>query len=445
MNPPAFVRFVMSNIIRRVAAAGAQRKRRAKAERKRVKRGERRTVEYFHQVDDGYSHLAAQFLRPLLETYDVDLVVHLVSLVHDDNLPEPELLIDLSRKDSAAVASHYGVDFPGHGEAPDPKHVDLAERILAGVDQATLPDVAVAVGTALWSGNIPELDNLADSYGAVSRDEADQKVASGNARRTELKHYSSGMFYMGGEWYWGVDRFYHLENWLLETDARREPGKLICPRPAIEAGPLKDNGSLTLEFYPSMRSPYTSMIFDTTVAFAKDVGVNLNVRPVLPMVMRGVPATRQKGIYIFNDTAREAEAIGLEWGNMYDPIGNPVNNCYSLYPWAREKGKGTELLSAFVNAAFFDGVNTNNDRGMRTVVEKAGLPWEEAKAVMGNTDWEIEIEANRLAMYEQGLWGVPCYRLIDAAGEEVLALWGQDRLWLFAREIQRLLGKAQSQ
>ena len=33
-------------------------------------------------------------------------------------------------------------------------------------------------------------------------------------------------------------------------------------------------------------------------------------------------------------------------------------------------------------------------------------------------------------------------RLLDAAGHEVLGLWGQDRLWLFSREIQRLLGQA---
>jgi 2-hydroxychromene-2-carboxylate isomerase len=62
---------------------------------------------------------------------------------------------------------------------------------------------------------------------------------------------------------------------------------------------------------------------------------------------------------------------------------------------------------------------------------------------MGNTDWEIEIETNRLAMYEKGLWGVPCYRLVGADGEEILALWGQDRLWLVAKEIQRALGRAE--
>ena len=42
-------------------------------------------------------------------------------------------------------------------------------------------------------------------------------------------------------------------------------------------------------------------------------------------------------------------------------------------------------------------------------------------------------------MYECGLWGVPSFRLLDETGEQVLALWGQDRLWLFSREIQRLL------
>jgi 2-hydroxychromene-2-carboxylate isomerase len=58
---------------------------------------------------------------------------------------------------------------------------------------------------------------------------------------------------------------------------------------------------------------------------------------------------------------------------------------------------------------------------------------------MGNRDWEGEREENRLAMYGLGLWGVPSFRLLDADGNEVLALWGQDRLWLFSREIQRLL------
>ena len=61
---------------------------------------------------------------------------------------------------------------------------------------------------------------------------------------------------------------------------------------------------------------------------------------------------------------------------------------------------------------------------------------------MGRPGWEEELEQNRLTMYEFGSWGVPSFRLLDARGEAVLALWGQDRLWLFAREIERLLRAA---
>ncbi|MCZ6457876.1 MAG: DsbA family protein, partial [Gammaproteobacteria bacterium] len=236
------------------------------------------------------------------------------------------------------------------------------------------------------------------------------------------------------------DRFYHLEKRLIELGVRREEaGSLVAPRPEIANGPLQDDGSLTLEIYPSLRSPYTSFIFDKAVELARETGVRLVVRPVLPMVMRGVPATREKGRYIFSDAAREARDLGLDWGDVYDPIGEPVRRCYSLYPWAREQGRDIELLSAFLDAAFSHRVNTNTTKGMRHVVERAGLSWEAAHAVIDNDDWQAEIEANRLAMYSFGCWGVPSFRLLDTNGEAVLALWGQDRLWLIAREIQRLL------
>jgi len=62
---------------------------------------------------------------------------------------------------------------------------------------------------------------------------------------------------------------------------------------------------------------------------------------------------------------------------------------------------------------------------------------------VGQPGWKELLEANRLAMYEAGLWGVPSFRLLNQNGEQVLALWGQDRLWLFAREIQRQLARRQ--
>jgi 2-hydroxychromene-2-carboxylate isomerase len=41
-----------------------------------------------------------------------------------------------------------------------------------------------------------------------------------------------------------------------------------------------------------------------------------------------------------------------------------------------------------------------------------------------------------------GAWGVPTFRLLDAEDNPVVWAWGQDRLWLIAREIRRMLVQA---
>jgi len=443
MDPSAIRRWLTSKLMTRMANMQAQHRRRAKAERTRNRNGERHRIEYFHQVDDPYSHLAAQLLQPLRDHYDVDLVCHLVDVSRDGNLPEPELLAQLGRHEAAVVAPYYGLSFPRRTRAPEPSRIELVQGVLARAQARDFPELAVGLGEALWNADDARLEAIAESHEPSSPDATKTAVEQGSRRRGELGHYSGGMFHCAPEWYWGADRFYHLENRLIEQGARKgEDHPPVCPRPAIATGPLEDHGSLKLEFYPSLRSPYTSAVFDETVQFAKHVGIELAVKPVLPMVMRGVSLTRQKGMYIMSDAAREADARGLKWGKMYDPIGDPVRKAYSLYPWACQQGKGNELLSSFLHAAFFDGVNTSNDRGMRTVVENAGLSWTESKRHLGNRAWEDELEANRLAMYEFDAWGVPSYRLLDRQGDRVLGVWGQDRLWLVSHEIQRLLGDA---
>ncbi len=99
------------------------------------------------------------------------------------------------------------------------------------------------------------------------------------------------------------------------------------------------------------------------------------------------------------------------------------------------------MLSSFLSAAFAEGVNTNKESGLRYVVERACLEWDSAKQLVGQDGWQDTLEENRLAMYENGLWGAPSFRLLDRNNKVVLALWGQDRLWLVAKEIERLLGE----
>jgi 2-hydroxychromene-2-carboxylate isomerase len=440
MDPSPLVRWLTSRLMSTLCKPGRLENQRNKIERKRAKSGDRHVVEYFHQVDDGYSHLAAQVLPALEKRYDIDIVCHLVNGPSGANLPEPDLLLKLSRYDSHAVAQEYGLQFPDHVRELPEDLANLACSILAAQDSKSFVELSLKVGDALWHGRADELQALATANGSADPSATKNKLADGDKRLSDLSHYSGAMFYYGGEWYWGVDRLYHLEKRLASLGVDREPGgPLIVDRPPLETGPLTDNGSLTLEVYPSLRSPYTSISFDRTLKLAEDTGVNLKVRPVLPMVMRGVSATRQKGMYIFSDTAREAREAGVPYGNFYDPIGEPVRKAYSIYPWACEQGKGNELLSAFLSCAFAQGISTNSERGLRTVVEQAGLSWSDAKSHIGGKRWEEILEENRMAMYNAGLWGVPSYRLLNQAGDEVLALWGQDRLWLVSREIQRQL------
>jgi 2-hydroxychromene-2-carboxylate isomerase len=348
------------------------------------------------------------------------------------------LLPALGRYDAALVAPHYGLEYPAGAGAPEQSLCLRANRILAAVSAADFPAAAVAVGEALLAGDGTALETLAGQYGSSTEEQASQALAAGTTRRAQLKHYSGGMFYYGGVWYWGVDRLYHLERRWCDLGLG-DGAALLFPRPPIDAGSYQANGSLTLEIYASLRSPYTAVIFDKAVQLAERTGVRLALRPVLPMVMRGVPATREKGLYIFSDAAREARALGLDFGKVYDPIGEPVRRCYSLYEWAEKQGRAVALISEFLRAAFYRGVNTNRDSGLRQVVEAAGLSWEDAQSVIDNRDWEPRIEENRKAMYGFGSWGVPTFRLLDARGNTVVWAWGQDRLWLIAREIQRVL------
>lgn len=447
MDPSPPVRWATSQMLRHVASERRLLRRRAKFERARRRAGGRHVVEYFHQLDDGYSHLAAQLLTPLLNTYDVDLVCHLVPPPSGANAPEPTLLANLSRYDTAKIAPHYGLQFPG-SEAPDAALVDTATRLLAAAfDGAAFAALAPQVGDALWRGSSEALTALAKAHPPADAAATARALADGNARRERLGHYSGAMFHYAGEWYWGVDRLYHLEQRLVDLGARRETAEddaLLAPRPQVEHGPHQDDGSLTLELFPSARSPYTAVDFDAAVELARRTGVSLAVRPVLPMVMRNLPVTFRKGLYIFADAAREARAQGIRWGNLYDPIGEPVRRCYAIYPWAERQGRGIALLSAFLRAAFVEGVRTNRMAGLRQVVENAGLDWAEAKAQLASDEWQAQIEDNRQAMYELGLWGVPSFHLRTATGETTLAVWGQDRLWLVSREIQRLLGEAEA-
>ncbi|MEO1531163.1 MAG: DsbA family protein [Pseudomonadota bacterium] len=393
-------------------------------------------MEYFHQVEDGYSHLAIEALKKLHQRYDIELVVHLVPALRDDNFPEPDLLQEMSRWDAANIALYFGYDFPASGTLPAPHLFALARSILCQMDVERFMTVGARVSDCLWRGDEAGLKALAAEFGSAPESAVEARLADGRARRAALKHYSGAMFWYEGEWYWGIDRLSHLERRLQSLEAVKDAAQtMVAPKPAIDSAFPEGAKDMTLEYYVSLRSPYTWVSWEPTLALAEASGIKLVLKPILPMVMRGVPATLQKGFYIWADAAREARDFGVEFNKFYDPIGEPIKQGYSLYMWAEQQGKAYDFFGAFLRAAFAKGINTTTRAGMRRVVEMAGLDWNAAQHHLHDDTWQDMVEENRTSMYRFGIWGVPSYRLLDRDGKPVLGVWGQDRLWLVSRKI----------
>jgi 2-hydroxychromene-2-carboxylate isomerase len=418
--------------------------RRWVAERRRRLAGEPHRVRYFHQPDDPYSHLAAQVLGRLVERYDVMLEVHLAGPPPNAAAPERERLERFSRKDAADVAPAYGLEFPRDAAAPGEEAVAQAARLLAGAIEAeSFVRDAQRIGAALWPGNAEAPERLADELPAADPEATRRALEEGSDLRERTGHYLGAMFHYGSEWYWGVDRLHHLERRLEDLGLRR-PGQpagpiVARPDPSREPAP-RSSRRLRLEYFPSLRSPYTSIAMRRVLELPERLPVEIVLRPVLPMVMRGLPVPRAKRLYIMLDTKREAELAGERFGPLCDPVGRPVERAFSLYPWARDQGRAAELLHSFTRAAFAEGVDTGTDAGLRHVVEGAGLSWEDARPHLDADDkWREELEENRRAMLDSGLWGVPSFRIPGDDGEPAFCTWGQDRIWLVEQELRRRL------
>ena len=411
-----------STFMRVVSSQRRQRQVHRRARLRRRLSGKAPSVHYFHEVSDPYSHLAVQKLDALRASYDIDFSVHLTSAAEDAYRGDAARYPQWALADAISVAPFYGVHLASDSRVPEADQVRAVESKLALVVGSS--DFAVQAqrsGESLWSSQSD----------GVSQASLDAAVIKGNQLRARWGHYAGGMFYFEGEWYWGLDRLYLLEQRLV--DEGFGSGPIVVPRPTPAATDVNAS-AVTLEYFPSLRSPYTAISFDRTMAIADRTGVKLDIRPVLPMMMRGVPAPREKASYIMADAAREARAAGEDFGRIIDPFGDPVRRAFALLPHMIEHDKVREFTGRYLDAAWKDGTDITQESGLARVVTDVGLEWSQAKASMSNTAWEDLLENNVNDMLEMGLWGVPSFR-VTSPGAAPFSCWGQDRLWRVEQEI----------
>ncbi|WGM38529.1 DsbA family protein [Caulobacter sp. NIBR1757] len=385
-------------------------------------------IRYFHQADDPYSHLAVQLLPRLAAAYDVAVEVFLVPPPIDSAAPDRERLAGWSLRDAVRLAAAHHLSLPTDAHQPSAEQTAIAQQALAAALGA--PDFAaraLAIGEALWRGD----DRALERFPLAPAGEA---LAQGEARRLELGHYLGATFHHGEMWFWGPDRLHYLEGQLA---AHRRAGMQPVARLMQEGAAPEVHSPVTLDFFASFRSPYTWLAARRVRELAERYGATLRLRPVLPMVMRGLPVPREKQVYIVRDCWREAMRLGIPFGRSVDPVGLGVERGMGVLGRAMALGKGVAFAESFLGGAFSEAIDATTDEGLWTMAERAGLTRDDVVAGLADDSWRAMAEANRLEMLELGLWGVPSFRVGNLPGH-----WGQDRLWAVEEDLIRLAKEA---
>lgn len=394
-------------------------------------------IYYYHQVDDPYSYLLSQKLELLTQKYNINFYPLVVSDPASWATPDLKVFRQYNTKDAYNIAPYYQLDFPNKTTPADPELILLAQQILVHKDNKKyfLP-LARKLAQGLLTNNKEKIYELSSEYPSLDTTKTQSMISKNNKDREKKGHYLSGMIYHEPDWYWGLDRLPYLEarlnrSGLLKTDAENEP--LAVRKLRNTPRKIHNKGLPELKVYFSLRSPYSYLALVEISKLLDKYPIAWSAKPVLPMVMRGLSVPQQKRTYILRDVKREAERLNIPFGKICDPLGEGVIRGLSLIPYARQQGKLSEYLNSFMEGVFADGIDSGSDRGLKRIVERVMLNWQESQKYLNNTEWKDEVEANRLELEKLGLWGVPSFQFGN------FSTWGRDRLWLVEEKIKEAI------
>lgn len=405
--------------------------------KRNIKEGQRRRAGQPHKVtvylrlNDPYSYILLQVLDQFAARYPVEFEFRTILNLQPEMYPAPELWEKNAFHDGAYLANLYGLNFPDTRPRRDlERDAGLTTQLLHWELQPGYAEHALPLFEAYWQDDQAKLNNLVDA-GITEHAECYQHhLAANEAHLKSNGHYLSAMLHYGGEWYWGLDRLAHLERRLndlgLATDATAEiqfdRGYRDFCRPSPTAPSSDTDADTPITLYWSFRSPYSYIGLVRAKQLATHYQLPLEVKPVLPMVMRRMQVPRTKGFYILQDAKREATQYGIEFGKIADPVGAGVERCYALYEFAVSAGKGLEFLESCARGAWAEGINAASDAGLQVLVERAGLDWQQARVLLADDTWRIWAQRNLADMYTEDLWGVPSLSYRD------IKVYGQDRI-----------------
>jgi len=394
---------------------------------------EPRRLDFYFDIADPWSYLTAQAVSRLVEAYPVELVFHTITPPASDVDPAPTLRPKYALKDAQYLAAYWDLEFSGKKECDSGMIRDIGSCLIRERPARDQLAAALELSQALWSIDRKQLVTLLGKWGSESHGSVKPILNAAYAELRTSGHYQGAMIHYGSSWYWGIDRLPYLEA-ELAADLGTAVKHVVTRRPEADRGPLKlSDKPLTCEMWFSFRSPYSYLALEQIQGILAPYDIPLVLRQVAPMVTRGLPMPTVKRLYIVRDAKREADRLGIPFGELVDPLGAGVDNCLAIVHWANQRSAadGLAFARSAMRGIWAEARDVSEYVDLRHLVERANLPWEEARAALGAPGAATAAHENATDLDGAGMWGVPSFRIGD------FVAWGQDRLPLLADRLRR--------
>ncbi|MGB0834775.1 MAG: DsbA family protein [Psychrobium sp.] len=366
-------------------------------------------VTFYYSCYDPYSHLTAQVLAELVMFFDVKLKIVIVGATNQIDEPAH---INYALRDCQQLSKRYQLSDFSNSEIPSQAAFNAANNLLLS-GELTLERL-IAIGQQLWCQ--PELLNM-KQHPALTTHLA-LKLKKNTAQLLAKGHFQSAVLHYGHEWYWGLDRLSFLTQRLKELNACKMDNRLLDFGSENSQATNQIRKSELIDVYISFRSPYS---YIALCKLARQPNLNINLKPILPMVMRGMELSQTKKMCILLDAARVAHASEIPFGKIRDPLGQGIHDCINLFYFANTKGKSLEMITELMTGIWSQGLDVNDRNVLKSVVEGLDLNWQQALDAMSANHGVHQAHVNSDDLAELGLWGVPSFKV----GQTIY--WGQDR------------------
>lgn len=407
--------------------------RRAVTELRQRVRKEPRRLDLYFDLADPWSYLAAQAASRLAKAYPVELGFHLVTPPASDVDPAPALRARHAVRDARMLADYWDLDFPGTKEVDPGALRDAATALVRERPAAEQLRAALELGHAMWTNDRKQLARLLGVWGAEAHGSVAPVLNANYAALRKAGHYTGGMLRYNDGWYWGVDRLGYLED-ELARDLGCDVAHVVKPRPVSDEPPppLAEPGKpLTCELWFAFRSPYSYLALEQIEEILAPYKIPLVLRPIASIGGRSGPVPTVKKLYVVRDVKREADRLGIPFGELCEPRSAALDHCLAIAHWADQRGALLPFARSVMRGIWAEARDMAEYVDLRHVVERAGLPWPEAREALANPAAAKWAQANAADLSVIGLWGVPSFRVGS------FVAWGQDRLPLLADRLLR--------